>query len=233
MMPHQHRSQIRFLTLLLWVAVFLAIGRVFHFDPASLQSYLRGVPAIWSGLIFVFLYVGLTFLVWVGPKDVLRVAGAFVFGPYWSTAIIWAAELGNACVMFSMSRHFGREYVAERMPGRMRRLDEMMADRSFWKIFFLKFFPVVPFRFLDLAAGLTRIPLKRYLLISAVASPLRLFVIQFFIAIGVDTVLNPVRLSAYLQDNPVIFFAVGLYLAGAVIMVFVLGKKSPGPPKAS
>ena len=212
--------------MILLVFLFLALSRFVHFDQQTFQTYLQGFSLFWAGLVFIVLYVGLTFLVWVGPKDVLRVVGALLFGPYISTLIVWVGEMGNACVMFSFSRHFGRGYVAERMPGNMRRLDEVIAEKSVWSIFFLKFFPVVPFRFLDLAFGLTRISLKKYLLISAVASPLRIFVIQFFIALGVDTVLNPAKLSAYLQEHPTIFSAVGLYLAGAFVMIAVFKKKS-------
>ena len=224
--PRKSTHQRRFLALILFVACFLALSRFVHFDQQTFQDYLQGFPLFWSGLIFILLYVGLTFFVWVGPKDVLRVVGAFLFGPYLSTLIVWVGEMGNACVMFSFSRHFGRGYVAERMPGKMQRLDQVIAEKSFWRIFFLKFFPIVPFRFSDLAFGLTRIPLKKYLLISAVASPLRIFVIQFFLALGMDTILNPAKLSVYLQDHPSIFSAIGIYLFGAFIMVTVLKKKS-------
>ncbi|MFA5260038.1 MAG: VTT domain-containing protein, partial [Candidatus Omnitrophota bacterium] len=211
-MPRTNTHQIRFLIFILLMACFLALSPFIHFDQQTVQDYLKGFPLFWSGLIFIFLYVGLTFFIWVGPKDVLRVVGAFLFGPYLSTVIVWVGEMGNLCVMFSLSRHFGRGYVAERMPGKMQRLDRVIAEKSFWGIFFLKFFPVIPFRFLDLAFGLTRISLKKYLLISAVASQLRIFVIQFFIALGMDTVLHPAKLSAYLEAHPSVFFPVFLYL---------------------
>jgi uncharacterized membrane protein YdjX (TVP38/TMEM64 family) len=225
MMPRKNTQQIRFLIFLLLAAFFLALSPFIHFDQQAVQDYLKRFPVFWSALVFIFLYVGLTFFVWVGPKDVLRIAGAFLFGPYLSTVIVWFGEMGNACVMFSLSRHFGRGYVAERMPGQMERLDHIMSGKSSWGIFFAKFFPVIPFRFLDLACGLTRISLKKYLLISAVASPLRIFVIQFFVALGVDTILNPAKLSVYLEQHPAIFLAVASYVIGAFVMVVVFKKK--------
>ncbi len=224
-MSHTKPHQIRFLILILLAGCFLALSPFIHIDQQVCQDYLKRFPVFWSALIFIFLYVGLTFLVWVGPKDVLRVAGAFLFGPYLSTVIVWFGEMGNACVMFSLSRHFGRGYIAEKLPGQMERVDQIMAGKSGWGIFFAKFFPVIPFRFLDLVCGLTRISLKKYLLISAVASPLRIFVIQFFVALGVDTILNPAKLSVYLQGHPAIFLAVVLYLIGTFVMIAVFRKK--------
>ena len=108
--------------------------------------------------------------------------------------------------------------MRERLGGKMRRIDEAVAQRGFWGIFCIRFFPVVPFRFSDLGFGLTGIPLRRYFLISALASPARVLFVQFFLAMGTDTILNPDRLSLYLQANPGIYAVVVLYTLGTLAL---------------
>ncbi len=223
------KHDFRFILYLVLVFCFVILSRYFHFEQETFLNYLKGFPLLVSAVIFVLLYVGLTFLVWFGPKDVLRVVAAFLYGPYLSTVIVWFGEMGNACVMFSLSRHFGRDFIAAKLPHKMQQIDRAIAERSFWSIFFLRFFPIVPFRFQDLGFGLTRISLRRYLTIAAIGSPLRIFVIQFFIALGMDTILNPAKLSLYLQENPSIFAFVMVYVIGAFFMIY-LYRKSRLPP---
>ena len=216
----------RFALFILLVLVFLSLGRVFHLDQHAIQQHLRQFGLLPSALIFIALYVGLTLFVWIGPKDVLRVVGAVLYGPYWSSLIVWCGEMGNALVMFSLSRRLGRGYVQNKIRGRWQQMDETMARTGFFSIFFIRFFPVVPFRFSDLAFGLTRVSLKKYILICAVGSPLRIFVIQFFLAVGLDTVMNPFKLQAYLSRHPHIYVLVMVYTLGSLGLIAFLSRKA-------
>ena len=211
--------------------LFIALGRVFYLDQNAFESLFLRLPLWFSGMFFVLLYVGLTFFIWVGPKDVLRIAAALAFGPYISTLLVWVAEAINVVVLFNMSRRLGRDYVGGRLKGRMLRVERAVSESGFWSIFFLKLTPVVPLRFLDLGFGLTGISFKKYWTISALATPLRIFFLQFFLALGVEMIMDPSRLQTYLYSHPFIFRVTTGYLLLSVVMMFVVkgrGNSSSG-----
>ncbi len=213
--------------LLLGVAVFcLWAGSVVHLSEGQVRSWLERVPFPIAGTVFVGLYVGVTFFVWLGPKDLFRVVAAAFFGPYASTALVFIAEMINLLVFFGMSRRLGRDFVEERLPGRLKRWDHLLAHGGDGLIFLLRVFPVIPLRFLDLGLGLTRFPLRRYFVLAFLGTPIRIFVIQFFLALGVETITHPDRLQGYLEAHPTAMAGVLLYIVGSIITFWVLRRRT-------
>lgn len=167
----------------------------------------------------------MTFFIWLGPKDIFRITAALVYGAALSTLLIWTAEMINAVVLFSFSRNLGRGYVETKLGAGIRHLDQTIAETGFWQIFLLRLFPIIPLRFLDLGFGLSRISLKKYFTISLVGTPLRIFVVQFFLVLGVETLMNPDLLQRYLLENKAVFWFSFVYLVGSVMTIFILKKK--------
>lgn len=215
-------NTVKFAFLIILAGVFLCLGKFFSVDKETYQSFLSGFPVAVSGFIFVILYVIVTFFIWVGPKDILRIIAAVVYGVGLSTFLVWIAEMTNVVVLFSFSRRLGQAHVAGQLSARLKRLDQTIAGTSFWRIFFLRLFPVVPLRFLDLGFGLTRISLKKYFTISFLGTPLRIFFVQFFLTLGTDTLMNPGKLRDYLAGNKVALWMSFIYLAGSVLTIFIL-----------
>ena len=140
---------LKFIVLLIILSACWFLGRVFQVDVSYYQDFLSRYPLALSGLIFVLLYVGTTTFIWFGPKDVLRIASAILFGAYVSTVFVWIGEMINAAIMFYLSRTLGREYVQQRLGVKSEELDKMKDDSSFlggsaWRIN-----PLVPFRLMD------------------------------------------------------------------------------------
>ncbi len=218
------RATLQFVLLVLLVVVFLNIGRFFHLDEEWYRSLLTGTPLVLSGVIFVVLYVVVTSLVWLGPKDFFRISSAIIYGPYISTLFVYIAEVINAFIFFHLSRKFGRGFVESKLQGKMKNLDEKIATASFWWIFAMRLF-IVPFRFLDMGCGLTRISFQKYLLIVLLGTPLRLFLFQYLLSLGMDVVRDPVQLADHLSANPLVLWFNVVYLVGAVVVLFFLRKK--------
>ena len=219
----------KFLILLGLALVFLLAGKFFHVEKASVQELLRGFPAAVSGAAFVILYVTVTFFVRLGPKDIFRIAAALVYGPYLSTLFVFAGEMINVAILFSLSRRLGRGYVESRLKGNMQKVDEALTQSGDWAIFLMRLTPIVPFRFLDLGFGLTRISLRKYFALSALGSPLRIFFLQFLLCLGFDTVADPRKFTDYLLDNPTVF-QIGLaYLILSALTLVLLKKKARRP----
>ncbi len=226
------KSSRRFSFFLILVVVFFLLGGVVSFDQERIASFLGRLPLMLSSTIFVVLYVVLSFFIWIGPKDIFKIVGVVLYGPFLSTGLVYAAEMLNVVALFSLSRCLGRSFVESRLSGRMQQVDQTIADTSFLSIFFLRFFPVVPFRFLDLAFGLTKINLRKYLAIAALASPLRIFVVQLFLSLGWDIVANPQRFADYLMGYPQLLRLSMIYTAGSVIAAIWIGRGMKKRPES-
>jgi len=212
----------KFFIFFLLMTMFVVVGQRLDFDPQQSQQFLATHSPVLSSLIFIFLYVVGTFFIWFGPKDVLRVASAVVFGALWSSLLVYVGEMLNMVTMFWFSRKMGRAFIEQRFQGKMKNLDETVSNSSTAAIFFMRFYPYVPFRFLDLGYGLTKISFRRYALVSLIAAPIRVYVIQYFLSLGLGTALNPVQLQNYLADRPELMFWNSLYFLSSLVYLAIL-----------
>ncbi|MBS0296603.1 MAG: TVP38/TMEM64 family protein [Proteobacteria bacterium] len=119
----------------------------------SLLIYFLGYAALTTtaipGAVFVTLTGGFLFGTWVG-------------GFTTSTA----ATLGAVNVYYIVRSSLGqwlREW-AERDQGRMKQLRDGLAKNAFWYLFTLRVVPAVPFILINIASGLTSIPVRPYAL---------------------------------------------------------------------
>jgi uncharacterized membrane protein YdjX (TVP38/TMEM64 family) len=231
---------VKFTLFIAALLIFAAAGKFFHLDLETVKAWFSDIPLALSGLIFVAVYIVLTNLVWFGPKDVLRVAAAVIFGAYISTFLIWLGELGNAAALFTLSRRMGREYVKRKFQVKNDKLSVGQRHGSLWAVFVLKQVMFIPLRILDLSFGLTSMSLKKYLFVSAIALPLRIFVLQFVLA-GVGEVMlkEPLKavplLTDYLTEHyTVLLMSFGYIVFGLLAMgMFVIvdrrrGSTEPG-----
>ncbi len=225
-MPYEASNKVlKFFLLIFLIIFFLAIGSFFHFDVDSFKTFLSQFPPWITWIIYIVLYVVVTFFIWLGPKDVFRIAAAVIYGALISTLLVYTAEMFNCLVLFTLSRKLGRSFVESKLKGKMRRVDEAIADTSFWSIFFLRFFPIIPFRFLDLGFGLTKISLRKYFVISLISSPLRIFFNLFFLSLGTEFILNPFKLQEYLWEHPYIMYLGFGYVVSSLFIIFILKRK--------
>jgi len=216
----------RFLFLVLVLISCWYLGKTFQADFQDLKAIILKFPLAVSALVFVILYVGVTFFVWL-TKDWFKIIGAVIFGVYVSTLLIWVAEVINAAILFNLSRRLGRGFIEEKFKGRFGRLDVFIENHGFWSIFALRIIPVVPFRFLDLAYGLTKVSLKQYLTIVLLASPLRIFFIQFVLAAVGESILQSSDIlmlfstltDYFLENQVVLWWGFAYFIAAMVVML--------------
>jgi len=232
----------RFFSFVLILFIFLTLGKFFRFDFNSFRIFLSQFPLILSGLIFIGLYVVLTTLIWFGPKDILRIASALLFGAYVSTGFICVSELVNAIILFSLSRRLGRDFVVQKFNIKVNDVEKMKKDTSFFSSLALRSNPFIPFRLQDIAAGLSRASFKKYFWAIALASPFRIFWLQYILAdvgenvmmlfsfnmniktfahMESDAFLNLLRqhpFVQYLMENPFILKYSGYYFLGVLFL---------------
>ena len=186
-----------------------------------------------SGTIFVCLYVAITTFVWFGPKDVFRILGAILFGPLVSTIFVFIAEMFNAFILFSLSRRLGRKFIEQKFKLKSKQLDNTSQASGFLGILALRINPIIPFRIQDLGAGLSSASFNKYLIAIAIASPIRIFWLQYILAgVGQNIFKDLSSVVNFLMDNPVIIVYSQIYFLIIIILsVIALVVRKSGAKK--
>ncbi|MCK5180636.1 MAG: TVP38/TMEM64 family protein [Candidatus Omnitrophica bacterium] len=213
---------LKFILFLIILTVCWYLGRVFDVDVAYYQGILARYPLALSGLIFVALYVVTTTFIWFGPKDVLRISSAILFGVYVSTVFVWVGEMINSAIMFYLSRVLGREYVQQRFRVKAGELDKMKDDSSFLGVAAWRINPLIPFRLMDLGYGLTRISFKKYFCAIVIISFFRILWLQFILAgIGTSLFQDISAMLDYFLANPVVVRYSGIYFLVVIALTIM------------
>lgn len=221
----KNNTRFHFLLFLLAMAVCWYIGQHFSVDAQEIQNILLQINPFYSGIIFVFLYVIITFF-FLFSKDVFWVMGAVLFGPFLSTLLIWIAEVINAFVLFYFARKLGRVFVEQKTAGRLAGLDERLGKLSLVWLFLLRAVPLIPYRFLDLSAGLTSIPFRKYVLAVILGSPVKTLWVQYVLAgVGQGVLHNPGLIVDYFMGNKVLLAVSLLYPVLAALVIIKIRKR--------
>jgi uncharacterized membrane protein YdjX (TVP38/TMEM64 family) len=220
MTTKKYRQRIEFLILIIALASVAYLGSFLRPDTRVLQASLEKLPLFLSGTLYIILYVIITFFLFFS-KDVFWFLGAVLFGASLSTLFIWISELINALILFHLARRFGRAYVKKSLSKKYTHLDRKLGKISFFWLFIFRAAPLIPYRFLDLAAGLTRIRFQRYFLAAALGTPVKMFWIQYILAaVGRNALSNPSFLAKFFLSNRNIFLLSFVYLL-MVMLVFL------------
>lgn len=218
-------QKIKFLIFILSILLVWYLGIFFHLDTAPIENSLKKFPLLYSGFIFIILYVVVTFFIWLA-KDILRLMAAVLFGAYLSTLFIWIAETLNAFILFYLARYLGRGFVENQLKANRSNLDDRLGRINFFWLFMFRATPLFAFRFLDLSAGLTKMSFKKYLLAVVFGSPLRIFWLQFILAgVGKSIFNRPEALTEYLLRNKAILFSSLVYILLVIAVVSKLKVK--------
>lgn len=221
----KNSQRLRFAAFILALFLLWYLSRFFKVDISSLQDYLSGYPLILSGALYILLYVIVTFFI-LFSKDLFWLMGALLFGPFLSASLICIAELVNAVILFYFSRFLGRGYVERKMSVKYRALDEKLSRLSLpWLIVF-RAAPLVPYRFMDLAAGLTGMRFKKYFIAVFLGTPLKMFWIQYIIyAVGRSILNNPAALTEYFLSNKPLFFFSLFYVILVIAVLIKIARR--------
>ncbi|MFH1678990.1 MAG: VTT domain-containing protein [Candidatus Omnitrophota bacterium] len=208
----------RFLILILFLVIIAISNYYFKIDLENAGDFLSSFSLWQAAFIYVLIYVLVNIFVSLA-KDILKVIGAIYFGAFLSSACIWAAEVINAVILFSLARYFGRGFVQERLNGRAKAIDEMIGCAGFRGVLLLRLVPLVPYRVLDLLAGLTSLSLIQYFVIAVIGSPLRIFWVQYILAgVGVGVLKNPAALTEYMMANKIVVIWSLVYFILAIVV---------------
>lgn len=221
----RHKSKVKFLVLIISLIFIWYLGRFFQIDTEALGKSLNRPPVLYSGIIYVVVYVIVTFFIFFS-KDIFWITGALAYGPYLSTLLVIIAEAINAVILFHLARYLGRNFVEHCLKKKSEDLDDRLANINFFWLFILRLVPLIPYRFLDLGVGLTRIHFRRYLVAVLLATPIRVFWVQYILAaVGKNIFHKPELLIDYLLQNKALFIFSFIYLVLIILAAFKLRHK--------
>ncbi|MFC1657931.1 TVP38/TMEM64 family protein [Candidatus Omnitrophota bacterium] len=217
------RASSRRLLVLILFLVMVAVGsRYLRIDFDVVKVFLQRFSIGQAIGVYALIYVLGT--IFIPPsKDILKVVGAVCLGAVSSSAGIWIAEVINACLLFYLARSLGRGFFQERLSGRAKLFDQRLGASGFKGILILRLVPLLPYRVMDLLAGLSSFGFTQYFIIAVIGSPLRIFWVQYVLAgVGEAIFKNPFALVDYIMTNRLIFAWSLAYFILVVMVAFRL-----------
>lgn len=161
-----------FLFIVLSILVCWFAGRPliqFAGDPERFRTWVDS-QGIWASILFMGMII-LQIVVAVIPGEPLEIVAGYAFGAVEGTLLCLIGAFVGRVLVFLLVRRFGTRAVEVFFP-----LDKLQSlkflqnqQRLFFWVFFLFFLPGTPKDVLCYIVGLTQLPLRSWLLISAIA----------------------------------------------------------------
>ncbi|MGR9101014.1 MAG: FAD-dependent oxidoreductase [Gammaproteobacteria bacterium] len=163
--------------LLSMIAAAMAVFFVYDFHQyltleslksrqAAIESWRGGHPVL-SIMAYGLAYIAVTGLSLPGAA-VLTLAGGAVFGLLWGTLIVSFASSIGATLAFLASRFIFRDAVESRFEARIKAIDGGVKREGALYLFTLRLVPLFPFFMINLAMGLTAIPVWTFYWVSQI-----------------------------------------------------------------
>ncbi|MEU1685111.1 VTT domain-containing protein [Micromonospora sp. NPDC005707] len=113
---------------------------------------------------------GALLLVALVPRTFVTLAAGAIFGPVQGAAYALGAALLAAAVGFAVGRLLGRQFVAERVRGRLARLDGWFARQSVFGVMTVRLLPIAGFGLVSYGYGTTGARVLPFLAGSVIAA---------------------------------------------------------------
>ncbi|MBT6095976.1 MAG: TVP38/TMEM64 family protein [Rhodospirillaceae bacterium] len=133
-------------------------------DKAWIDTEIRGRgltgELLLVGIGAVFVAVGL-------PRQIISFLAGYGFGLAEGLAIALAATTIGCVITFFYARFMGRDLVARKFPGKIRRIDAFLADNPFTMTLLIRFLPAGSNLLTNLAAGVSSVSAVAFIAGSA------------------------------------------------------------------
>lgn len=130
--------------------------------PAALRDFIQSFGSF-AVLVYILAYALNTISI-LPPIAALSLTAGLAFGALWGALYLMAGAIIGTSATFMISRYFGRSLIEKILKGKIKDLDEKLANNGFMTILFFRVIPLVPYEALNYAGGLSRIKFKDYFL---------------------------------------------------------------------
>jgi uncharacterized membrane protein YdjX (TVP38/TMEM64 family) len=116
--------------------------------------------------VFIAFFISTAFFT---PAAVpMTVAGGFLFGIVMGMIYVNIGSVIGSTLAFLSSRFLIGDWIQKRYGNKLQRFNEEMERHGHNYLFILRIVPILPFFLVNYLAGLTKIPLKKFIFISAI-----------------------------------------------------------------
>jgi uncharacterized membrane protein YdjX (TVP38/TMEM64 family) len=118
-----------------------------------------------GGILFALIYVVVTVALF--PQTPFNLGAGFLYGVFWGSVLVTISSTVAATIAFLLTRYVARDFVARKLGryGRFESMDQAIEKHGFKLVFLMRLQPVfVPFAYLNMGLGLTRVRLFDYVL---------------------------------------------------------------------
>lgn len=157
------------LTGLAIVALFfyLDLGRYLTLESLKTNRQLLQTFYADHTLLMVAAFMGV-YIIQTGlalpGATILSLSAGAIFGPVMGTVYAVSAASIGATLAFLFTRYLLRDAVLRRFGNRLEGMNKELEERGINYLLFLRLVPLFPFFLINLAAGLTRLPLRTFML---------------------------------------------------------------------
>lgn len=144
---------------------FLTLGALKANRQSLLDYYADHELLMVAG--FMVIYILTTALSLPGAA-ILSLASGAIFGSVMGTLYASIAATIGATLAFLITRYLLRDAVLNKFGNRLEGMNRELESRGFSYLLFLRLVPVFPFFLINLAAGMTRLPLRTFFLATMI-----------------------------------------------------------------
>jgi uncharacterized membrane protein YdjX (TVP38/TMEM64 family) len=155
------------------------------------------------------------------PGTILTLGAGFAFGVVVGTVTVSLASTLGATAAFLVGRTLARDWVQEKVARspKFRALDEAVGRQGFKIVLLTRLSPLLPFNLLNYALGVTKVPLRTYVLASWIGM-LPATVLYVYLGSTLKSLAEVVAGKAEGGVAQQVFFGAGL-AATVVVTVFI------------
>ncbi|MDP2753871.1 MAG: TVP38/TMEM64 family protein, partial [Nitrospirota bacterium] len=115
-----------------------------------------------SVLCYIVIYISTAFFI---PGAIpLTIAGGFLFNVFWGTVYVCIGATTGATLAFFSAKYLIGNWIQDRYQNQLKRFNEEISKNGCYYLLTLRVIPVFPFFLVNYLAGLTKVPLRIYLL---------------------------------------------------------------------
>jgi len=173
-----------------------------------------------SVTVFIVLFISTAFFV---PAAVtLTIAAGFLFGVILGTVYVNIGSVIGSTLAFLSSRFLIGDWVQHRYRNRLKRFNDEVEKHGHNYLFTLRIVPVLPFFLVNYLSGLTKIPLKKFIFITAIGILPGSFVYAFA-GRQIAKIENPNDILS--PELLIAFLLLGLLALSPLLKDFIDGRK--------
>jgi uncharacterized membrane protein YdjX (TVP38/TMEM64 family) len=166
--PHRTGLLVRAAAIVLIVAGFALAVRLraehVQWSVDSLRDWIQQWPL--APLAFIAVMVLRPFM--LVPSVLLMTAGGALFGFVGGTLLGTIGGTLSGVMLFWLSRSLGRDFIERRIGARLRQVDDYFRDRGARLVTLYTAFPATPLGIMQLACGLSAMPLAQFTVASLI-----------------------------------------------------------------